>query len=202
MRKLQLLFPLALLALALGLTACGGGGDSDEDKIVEVIETSTTSTDPADCEALATQAFLEQTQFSEGEEAVKACEESAEETEDNPDSVEVTEIEIDGADATAEVAFVGGNFDGQTFTVALVEEDGDWKLDELTGFAEFDQETLATSLEEGLQAGDNGVDPELAECFGETVREAPQAQAEDLIIGGSQGPIVEIVEGCTEGLES
>ena len=201
MRKLQLLFPLALLALALGLAACGGG-ESDEDKIVEVIETSTVSTDPADCEALATQTFLEQTQFSQGEEAVKSCEESAEETEDNPDSVEVSAVQIDGSDATAEAAFVGGNFDGQTFTVALVEEDGDWKLDELTGFAEFDQEALATSLEEGLQAGDDAVDPELAECFGETVREVPRAQAEDLIIGGSSQPIVEIVEGCSEGLES
>lgn len=201
MRKLQLLFPLALLALALGLTACGGG-ESEEDKIVEVIETSAVSTDPADCEALATQAFLEQTQFSQGEEAVGSCEESAEETEDNPDSVEVSEVEIDGSDATAEAAFVGGNFDGQTFTAALVEVDGDWKLDELTGFAEFDQEALATSLEEGLQAGDDAVDPELAECFGETVREVPRAQAEDLIIGGSSQPIVEIVEGCSEGLES
>lgn len=200
MRKLHPLFPLALLALALGLAACGGG-ESDEDKIVEVIETSTVSTDPADCEALATQAFLEQTQFSEGEEAVKSCEESAEETEDNPDAVEVSAVEIDGSDATAEVAFVGGNFNGQTFTVALVEEDGDWKLDELTGFAEFDQEALATSLEEGLQNGDDAVDPELAECFGETVREAPEARAEDLIVGGSSQPIVEIVEGCTEGLE-
>ncbi len=202
MKKLQLLLPLALLALALGLVACGGGGDSEEDKIVEVIETSTTSTDPANCEALATQAFLEQTQFSQGEEAVRSCEESAEETEDNPDSVEVTEVEVDGSGANAEVAFEGGNFDGQTFTVALVEEDGDWKLDEITGFAEFDQEGLATSLEEGLRTGEDAVDPELAECFGETVREAPKAQAESLIIGGSPQPIVEIVEGCSEGQES
>lgn len=200
MRKLHLLFPLVLLALALGLVACGSS-ESDEDKIVEVIETSAVSDDPADCEALATQAFLEQTQFSEGKEAVESCEESAKETEDNPDSVEVSEVEIDGSDATAEAAFVGGNFDGQTFTVALVEEDGDWKLDEITGFADFDQEALATSLEEGLQNGEDAVDAELAECFGETVRESPKAQAEDLIVGGSPQPLVEIVEGCTKGLE-
>lgn len=200
MRKLYLLLPLALLSLALGLAACGGG-ESDEDKIVDVIETSATSTDPADCEALATQAFLEQTQFSEGEEAVEGCEESAEETEDNPDSVEVSEVEIDGSDATATAAFEGGNFDGQTFTVALVEADGDWKLDELTGFAEFDQEALATSLEEGLQAGEDAVEPKLAECFGETLRELSKAQAEEVVIGGSPQPIVEIVEGCSEGLE-
>ena len=201
MRKLHLLFPLALLALALGLAACGGG-DSDEDTIVELIETSATSTDPADCEALATQSFLEQTQFSKGEEAVESCEESAKETADNPDSVEVSEVEIDGSDATAEAAFVGGNFDGQTFTVALVEEDGDWKLDELTGFAEFDQEQLGSSLQEALLSEGDSVDEELAECFGETVREAPREQAEGLILDGSGETIVEIIEGCSAGLES
>lgn len=200
MRKLHLLFPLALLALALGLAACGGG-ESDEDKIVEVIETSATSTDPADCEALATQAFLEQTQFSQGEEAVESCEESAKETKDNPDSVEVSAVEIDGSSATAEAAFAGGNFDGQTFTAALVEEDGDWKLDEITGFAEFDQEQLADSLEEALLSEGDSVEKELGECFGETIREVPQAQAEALILDGSGEAIVEIIEGCSEGLE-
>ena len=200
MRKLRLLLPLALLALVFGLVACGGG-ESDEDKVVEVIETSATSSDPADCEALATQAFLEQTQFSEGKEAVESCEESAEETEDNPDSVEVSEVEVDGSDATAEAAFSGGNFDGQTFTVALVEEDGDWKLDEITGFAEFDQEGLGNSLEEALLNDEEPVEEELAECFGETIREAPQEQAEGLILDGSSEPIVEIIEGCSEGLE-
>lgn len=200
MRKLRLLFPLALLALALGLTACGGG-ESDEDKIVEVIETSATSTDPADCEALATQAFLEQTQFSKGEEAVESCEESAKETEDNPDLVEVSEVEIDGSEATAEAAFVGGNFDGQTFTAALVEEDGDWKLDEITGFAEFDQEQLADSLEEALLSEGDSIEKELGECFGGTIRDIPQAQAEALILDGSGKAIVEIIEGCSEGLE-
>ncbi|HEU4461471.1 MAG TPA: hypothetical protein VFR75_02645 [Solirubrobacterales bacterium] len=198
MRKLHLLFPLVLLALALGLVACGSS-ESDEDKIVEVIETSAVSDDPADCEALATQAFLEQTQFSEGEEAVESCEESAKETEDNPDSVEVSEVEIDGSDATAEAAFVGGNFDGQTFTVALVEEDGDWKLDKITGFADFDQEALGTSLEEALLSEGDSVEKELAECFGETIRQAPEEQAEGLILDGSGEAIVEIIEGCSEG---
>lgn len=198
MRKLHLLFPLALLALALGLAACGSS-ESDEDKIVEVIETSAVSDDPADCEALATQAFLEQTQFSEGKEAVESCEESAKETEDNPDSVEVSEVEIDGSDATAEAAFVGGNFDGQTFTVALIDEDGDWKLDEITGFADFDQEQLGTSLEEALLSEGDSVEAGLAECFGETIRQAPEEQAEGLILDGSGEAIIEIIEGCSEG---
>ncbi len=201
MKKLHLLFPLALLALALGLAA-SGGGESDEDTIVEVIEASATSTDPADCEALSTQAFLEQTQLSKGEEAVESCEENAKETKDDPDSVEVSDVEVDGSDATAVAAFAGGNFDGQTFTVALVEEDGDWKLDEITGFAEFDQKRLGDSLEEALLSEGETLEKELAECFGEAVRQAPQKQAESLVLDGSGKALVQILEGCSKKQEA
>jgi hypothetical protein len=200
-RKLQPLLPLALLALVFGLAACGGDSESDEDKVIDVIETSVTSTDPADCKELATQSFLEQTEFEQGAAAVESCEESAEDTENDPESVEVSEVEVDGSAATADVAFTGGSFDGQTLSVALVEEDGDWKMDEITGFAKFDQEKLADSFEEGLQSGDDALDPQLATCFAEVVREVPKAQAEEIVIGGSPEPIVEIIEGCSEGLE-
>jgi hypothetical protein len=195
-----MLLPLALLALVFGLAACGGG-DSDEDKVVEVIETSATSSDPADCKELATQAFLEQTELEQGSAAVKSCEESAEETEGDPKSVDVSEVEVDGSAATADVAFTGGNFDGQTLSVALVEEDGDWKMDEITGFAEFDQEKLADTFAESLQNGEDALDPQLATCFAEVIRELPKAEAEEVVIGGSSDPIVEIIEGCSEGLE-
>ena len=192
------MLPLALLALALGLAACGGSDESDEDKIVDVIETSVASNDPADCEKYSTQAFLEQTEQSEGEEAVESCEESAKETEDDPDSVEVSNVEVEGSSATADAAFVGGGFDGQTLTVALVEEDGDWKLDEITGFAKLDKEQLATSFEEAFE-GEEAFDPQVASCFGEVLRELPDSQVEEVVIGGSVDPVVEIVEGCTEG---
>jgi hypothetical protein len=201
LRKLHLLLPLALLALALGLVACGGSSESDEDKVVDVIETSALSTDPGDCKELATQAFLEQTELEQGSAAVKSCEESAEETEGDPESVDVSKVEVDGSAATADVAFTGGNFDGQTLSVALIEEDGDWKMDEITGFAEFDQDKLADAFAEGLQSGEDALDPQLATCFAEVIREMPKPEAEEAIIGGSADPIVAIIEGCSEGLE-
>jgi hypothetical protein len=199
LRKLHPLLLLALLALVFGLVACGDS-ESDEDKIVDVIETSVNSSDPADCKELMTQAFLEQTELEQGAAAVKSCEESAKDTTDDPKSVEVSKVEVDGSAATADVAFTGGNFDGQTLSVALVEEDGDWKLNELTGFAKFDQEGLAVSFEEAFER-DNDVDPQLATCFAEVIRELPKDQAEEIVIGGNSEPIVEIVEGCQEGLE-
>lgn len=191
----------ALLALALGLVACGGDSESDEDKIVDVIETSATSNDPADCERLSTQAFLEQTQLSEGKEAVESCEEDTKDSDGDSESVEVSKVEVDGSKATADAAFKGGNFDGQTLSVALVEEDGDWKLDEITEFAKLDQEKLAGSLEEAFQSGDDPLDPELASCIGEVLRDLDQSQVEEVVIGGSSDPIVEILEGCSEGLQ-
>jgi hypothetical protein len=196
LKRLHLLLPVAVLALCFGLLACGGGdGGGEEDEIVEVIETSATSSDPADCKALATQAFLEQTEAAQGKEALENCEESAEESEDDPKSVEVSEVEVDGSAATANVAFTGSNFDGQTLTVALVEESEDWKLDEITGFAELDKEQLGTTLEEALE-DEETFDPKVVSCTGEAVRKLPDAKAEEMMLGGSAAVLIELIEDC------
>jgi hypothetical protein len=200
LKKLHLALLPALL-LALALAACGGGGESDEDKVVETIETSALSTDPADCKALATQKFMEQTEAAKGSEAVKSCEEEAEDTEGDPESVDVSNVTVDGSRATADAAFKGGNFDGQTLGVALLEEDGGWKLDEVTGFAKFDQDKLVENFEEAFETGDEPLDPQVVTCMGEVFDELDKPEFEELLFGGSQQPIVEIAEGCQEGLQ-
>lgn len=73
-------------------------------------------------------------------------------------------------------------------------------MDELTGFAKFDQERLATSFEEAFEREED-VDPQFATCFAEVIRELPKDEAEGLVIGGSSEPLIEILEGCSEGLE-
>jgi hypothetical protein len=202
LRKLHLtLLPALLLALALGLAACGGGGESDEDKVVETIETSALSADPADCKELATIGFLEQTQLEKGDAAVESCEEDAKDGENDPDSVKVTKVKVDGSDATADAAFEGGTFDGQTLSVALVEEDGTWKMDEITKFAKLDQEQLATAFEEALTSGEDALPEDVGTCFGEVIRELPAEEVEEVIIGGDPQPLVELLEGCQEGLQ-
>jgi hypothetical protein len=192
--------PVLLLVLGLVLAACGGS-ESDEDKVRDVIEKTASSTDPADCERLGTQKFLEQVEFSEGAEAVKSCEENAEDDEDETEEVEVSDVKVDGSTATAKVAITGGGFDGQTAEMKVVEEDGDWKVDEITEFVAFDQDKLADSFEEGLQSGEDAVDPTFAKCFSEVIRELPEREAEEIILGGSPKPITEIFEGCQQGLE-
>ena len=198
MRKLHLALLPALL-LALALAACGGS-ESDEDAVVETIEASALSTDPADCKELATIAFLEQTQFEQGDAAIESCEEDAREDENDPDSVKVSKVEVEGSDATADVAFEGGTFDGQTLSVALVEDDG-WKMDEITGFAKLDQEALATAFAEGVTSGEGALPKDVGACLGEVVRDLPAKEVEEVIIGGDPQPLVEILEGCQEGLQ-
>ncbi|HMI81437.1 MAG TPA: hypothetical protein VK480_06585 [Solirubrobacterales bacterium] len=195
MRKLHLLLiPVLLLVPVLALSACGGG-ESDEDQVVETIETSILSEDPADCERLATLQFLEQTQFTEGQGAVESCEEDAKDDEGDADSVDVTNVEVDGSNATADAAFGGGTFDGQTFSVALIEEDGDWKLNEITGFAEFDGDRLAETFEEEFKS-ESGADPKVASCIGDQFRELGQSEFEAFILGGETQPLAEIFEAC------
>ncbi len=193
----RLLLPLSILVLALGLTACGGGGESDEDKVVDAIETAATSTDPTVCTELQTISFVEQTQGEEGKVAVKSCEKETSEGTDNPDSVKVTKVEVDGSNATADAAFVGGSFDGQTLGIALVEEDGDWKLDEATGFTKFDKAKLIAAFSSSLEK-EEGIEPELASCLLESFEAADQGELEELILGGSSEGIVEIAEACSE----
>jgi hypothetical protein len=93
--RARVLIAASLAALALALGACDGG-DGDEDRITEAIERSATTTVPADCNGLATQDFLEQTQFDRGAAALQSCREDARNTTDDPESVEVSGVGVDG----------------------------------------------------------------------------------------------------------
>ena len=148
MPRPPLLAPLALLAAAPFLLAACGGDDSsqDEDDITAAIERAATTDDAANCTDVQTAAFTEQIEFTQGEEAIAACEESAGNGEVAGESVEVSSIEVDGDSATAEVAFTGGGLNGQTAAISLVKEDDQWKLDSLDEFTSFDKEAFTEGL--------------------------------------------------------
>ncbi|MGN6259075.1 MAG: hypothetical protein ACTHN3_15235 [Solirubrobacterales bacterium] len=194
MQRLRLLLLPVLLISVFGLTACGGG-ESDEEKIVSMIERSATSTDPANCKETQTLAFMEQTSGGTGKEAEKECEEETKSGEDNPKAVNVSEVEVNGEKATANVEFEGGNFNGQTVEVALVEEEGKWKLNELTGFAKFDPTQLVAALAKKLEEEPN-IEPKTAGCIVEGIEELPDSELESLVVENNTEPIVEIAEGC------
>jgi hypothetical protein len=192
--KRRLVLACLLIVSALALAACGSS-DNDESQIEEAIETSATSTDPADCKKFATQQFMEQTTQAEGAEAVKTCEEEAS-NDEGADSATVSNVEVDGSKASADVALGGGSFDGQELEVTLVKEDDQWKLDEVAGFAKFDEAKVIEALEEGFAKPSSEVNKSLASCIVKSFEEAPQAEFEEALISGSSEGFEEIAGDC------
>jgi hypothetical protein len=193
--KRSLLLPFVLILSAFALVACGGGS-SDESQIEEAIEKSATNTDPANCTELQTQEFTEQTTQDTGKAALKECEREAEEPDNSVDSAKVTNIAVDGSTATADASLRGSDLDGQTVEIALVNEDDQWKLDQLTGFAKFDPAKLLGQFTEQLQEPESGLNPGQASCFLEGLEEASAAELEELVLDSSAGGFAKLAEGC------
>jgi hypothetical protein len=175
-----------LILASLGLAACGGGND-DESKIEEAIETAATSTDPSKCTEFETKSFVEQTSQESGAAAVKECEKEAKEGEEVAESVEVSNVEVEGSKANADAAITGGTFDGQSLEVALVESGGQWKLNELTGFSKFDQGKLVEAFEAEFSKSPGQVNKGFASCVVEDLEESSQGEIEELLWGSSGG---------------
>jgi ABC-type glycerol-3-phosphate transport system substrate-binding protein len=193
----HLLLPCLLLFSALALAACGGGGSDggDEEAVEAAIVRSATTADPANCTEVETQAFVEQSSDEKGAKALRECEKEAKDASNNAKTVKVTKIKIDGDEATADAAITGGGFDGQVISIALVEEDGSWKLDQLTGFAKLDTANLAQVFGEKLEETGE-LTPEQTSCIVEGVEAASKQEAEELVLSGSSDPLVELAEGC------
>ena len=189
MRKLHvLLLPAVLLALASCLYACGeSDSQSDEETIASTIETALTRTNPRDCTELMTRAFTEQMLGD-----VESCEQNAKAEESPNPPVEVSDVEIDGVKASADVTFTENTFAGQTLTMALVEEDGGWKLDEIVRFAKLDRSKLVHGLAEGW-----GSSAEV-DCIRKALGEKSRPQLEELLVGGSERPFDEILISCSK----
>jgi hypothetical protein len=185
---------LAVLAASLVLAACGGGAD-DEGDITGVIQTSVTSTDPADCTKLATQQFVNQTEFSTGDQAIKECQDDAADASDNPDSVEVTEIKVGGDDATANVDFTGGSFGGSTLAVAMVKDGDQWKLDRITGIVNLDVATFKRSFADRVAASGD-VPAQVRSCITEAIRDASEDQIKQALLGGTEQDLVALFSRC------
>ncbi len=194
MKRYTFLAPCLLVAFALALAACGGGS-SENGAIEDVIESSATTADPANCTKLQTQKFDEQNAQTEGAEAVEACEAEAQKGEGVAESVDISKVSVDGESATAEVAFSGGGFDGQTVEVSLTREGGAWKLDEVLGFAEYDAERFAEAFEAAAE-GEPELSPDIASCIAEAFAQASQQEAEELAFSGGEGPIEDLVRSC------
>ena len=191
----RILVPLALLvAAALTLAACGGGS-SDEDQITKAIETATTTSDPSNCTAVQTQRYVEQSTTEKGKAALKTCEKEAEADETTSESVNVGNISTDGDKATAEGEFEGGALDSQAVEFALVEEDGEWKLDYVEGFAKYNGKAFGKAFQTRFEELGE-LDSAQSECIGDKIAALSKAEAESVVFGGSAEPIIELAQSC------
>jgi len=195
LRKRLLLLPCLLILSALALAACGSSSDEEAD-IEAAIETSATTTVPADCKQVNTQQFMEQVTRESGEAAVEECEKEAE-NDEGSDSVSVSSVEIDGSSASAEAALSGGNLDGQTLEVVLIKDGDQWKMDEVVEFTDFDQAKLVAALEDQFAESSEEVDPKLAACFVEAFEQGSQEEVEELLFKGPVDALEELFEACS-----
>jgi hypothetical protein len=192
----RLLVPLALLALAaLAVTACGGGGSSAEDEVTEVIEQAATTKDPSNCTELQTLRFTEQNTGEKGKAAIKSCEESAKE-EEQAEEAKVSNVSVNGEKATAEAEFIGGSLGSQTLAVALVEEEGDWKLDQIEGFANYNGKALEETFLKRFEESPEGLTKQQYTCIAEGIGKATTAEAEAMFLSGSSTKVEELAKGC------
>jgi hypothetical protein len=127
---------LACSALAVPVGACGGGGSDEDDvkKAVNGVYDALASKNPEKvCDSLSKEG-KEQIVRTTGRSGKRMSCTSVFELgftfagdafKDARDA-EVTDVQVDGDEATATV-----KFKGKTGDVSLVKEDGDWKLDDL-----------------------------------------------------------------------
>jgi hypothetical protein len=190
----QLLIVAVLALLGLAFSACGGGGSDDEDQISEAIETAATTTTDSNCTELETQRFLEQTEFTTGQDAVQQCKSS--DPANDAESVEVSNVSVDGDKATADAAITGSVFDGQTLVISLVKEDDQWKLDHVDDIKDFDGGQFARAFAEGVQKSDTSLSPSQARCLVGKLAAAPVDSLKAAVLSGNGDQLTALFSGC------
>ena len=199
-------FALAVMALAavasLALSACGGGDDNgssdDQDQITEAVNAAATSGDPAACTKYQTAKFTQQTSGEPGqsaEKAVQSCERDAANT--AADSVEVTDVEVDGDTATAKAKATGSTFDGQTLDVALVKDGDQWKLDEFKGFVDFDKAAMVAAFKKQLES-EPDANQQAVDCVVQQFQAAPDDVVEGFFTGNSDQAEQQLFGPCSK----
>jgi hypothetical protein len=164
----------------------------DATAIERTIATVATSSDPSYCDELVTTRYLEQTTGARPPFADDFCKSEAEGP--RADSASALDAHVDGHRATAVVSFEGGSYDGSIFRLALVEEDGHWKLDRILSLARFERGAFERAYRTRLL--EFGSPAESVTCALRAVRQLSDAEIESVTLKGSQRTFASIAVGC------
>jgi hypothetical protein len=141
---------------------------------------------------------MEQIHFAKGQDAVKACEQDAPDTSDDPDSVDVTEIQVSGSNATTNVTFHGGGFDGSTLSMALIKNGGQWQLDRITAVPTFDLPAFEKAFTERLSTQEN-VPAANVDCISKSLESAGPESVKAALISGDSSQLLNLIGPCLSG---
>ena len=191
---------LALLLPVLLLAACGSESDGKEPQaeaaIRKEIRDSLKHQLPAVCPAMETTArddlidrYLPR--------ALKYCE-GGDVDEISVRSMRIVDVEVDGEEATAAVAPLGGRFDRQTVKVSLSENaKGEWRLDEVVSYVKTDPAILVSSFKDGL-TGVSWTTPErvFGNCVVNQLKDEPKPDLEALAFDPGSSPFDSALEEC------
>jgi predicted flavoprotein YhiN len=196
-----LLAAVALALAAAALAACGGSSSSssassaDQKQITDAIVTSGSTDNPANCTELETQRFVEQNEGETGQAALDACRKGK----NHADSIVVTNVNVDGGSATADAAITGSAFGGQKVQISLVKDGGQWKLDHLDKFIDFDRGAFDSALKQSLSTSTNSTTAAQTTCITETLAKLSDEKIESIVLSGDENELVSIITPCFTG---
>lgn len=150
-----------------------------------MIHAAAADTGPGSCLKYETLHFLEDNYRREGDAAVRACEESAlDPLDEEPRSVDVSQVEIADDSADAVIGFEGSLVDGQKVRYEFVKREGEWKFDEMVGFVELDAPHLILELgRKGLLRAESRREAENVACWIDRMEGMSDKALEELLLG-------------------
>ena len=170
---------------------------SDEDAVTEVATDLFVSTDPEVCTEKVTPELVDHLTVGEGEEAIERCEEN--QANSPAESVEVTDITVDGDTAEAAVTPTGGSIGGIELRLGFV-NDGGWKADEVISAEILDIDEFLAGQEADL-ADSETVPPSVERCILQSIGELDESVIERSIVeeGGEPTYVVDALVECLGG---
>jgi hypothetical protein len=188
------------LLAAVVLAGCGGSGLAGPQSEIEATIHGLAGKDPSKCVKAMTPKFLEQGLGKRGKVALRKC---REERADRPypiRSVAVSRVEVHGDTATADAAFSGGGFDGQTVVLSLLRKGGRWRVDRALRVAALDRPRLIAALVRTLRTDPEKHDPGQIACIAQAMIAAPRGELEGVFLHTSEAKEIKLIRRCPKAV--